>query len=186
MSSTPHFLLTPMIFSLLFQTPLNKAKPKDDIPVPKIRTVEAYKTDIPANYVCPKSFVRNLRPTQQELKDNTEYVIDAEDEVWLLNNAKFGGASVQTSLDRKRKAGEEQKVTVQLPLEMLEAMLDLMEKATAFEAIIAMDRAEKIIAQKLPQLYHMYPVKARAGVVTIKHVLTDVYNYWVSKFFGNL
>lgn len=173
--------ITDLHLAAVATTPLNKAKPKDDIPVPKIRTVEAYKTDIPANYVCPKSFVRNLRPTQQELKDNTEYVIDAEDEVWLLNNAKFGGASAQTSLDRKRKAGEEQKVTVQLPLEMLEAMLDLMEKATAFEAIIAMDRAEKIIAQKLPQLYHMYPVKARAGVVTIKHVLTDVYNYWVSK-----
>lgn len=42
-------------------------------------------------------------------------------------------------------------------------------------------RAERLILTKLPQLYHMYPFKARAGVVTIKHVLNDVYNYWVSK-----
>ena len=27
----------------------------------------------------------------------------------------------------------------------------------------------------------MYPIKAWAGVTTIKHVITDVYNYWVSR-----
>jgi enhancer of polycomb-like protein len=173
------------------QTPLQKAKPKDDIPVPKIRTVESYNTDIPPDYDCPKSFVRLRRPTEQELRENLEYVIDAEDEVWLLNNTKFGGScssqnnnnNSSTGDDRKRKTTIEnqEKGTFQLPLAMLETMMDVLEKATAFEAIITMDQAEHLICQKLPQLYHMYPIKARAGVVTIKHVLTDIYNYWVSK-----
>ena len=82
---------------------------------------------------------------------------------------------------RDRTASGEDKGTVQLPLSMLEIMLDVLEKATAFEAIVRLDQAENLILQKLPQLYHMYPTKAKAGVVTIKHVLTDVYNYWVSK-----
>ena len=117
------------------------------------------------------------------MNDNTAYVVDAEDEVWLLNNSKFGGASSRQpdSGERKRSADGEEKGTVKLPLDMLETMLDVMEKATAFDAIITMDQAENLILRKLPQIYHMYPVKARAGVVTIKHVLTDVYSYWVSK-----
>lgn len=124
-----------------------KPKPKDDIPVPKIRNVESYKIDNPATYHCPTSFVRYQRPTQQELRDNTEYVIDAEDEVWLLNNTKFGGASAQSfavNAEKKRKAGDEGKGdtagTFQLPLGMLETMLDLLEKATAFDAIVTQDQ----------------------------------------------
>lgn len=137
-----------------------------------------------------------------------EYVVDAEDEVWLLNQAKFGAASQQrvstsapavtsSSLSpppaerKKRQINGETKQggssgsggggTVPLPLSMLEVMLNVLEKETAFDTIITLDQAEKFILQKLPQLYHMYPVRATSGVVAIKHVITDVYNYWVSK-----
>ena len=68
-----------------------------------------------------------------------------------------------------------------LTISMLEIMLDTMEKATAFDAIITLDQAESLILKKLPQFYHMYPIRARAGVVTIRHVINDVYQYWVSK-----
>lgn len=174
-------------------TPINKTKPKDDIPVPKIRDVESYKTDVPSNYKCPIAYVRHRKASHQELRDNLEYVIDAEDEVWLLNNAKFGKTSSHASSssssslssspvsERKRMATGEEKGTVQLPLSMFEIMLDVLEKATAFEAIVRLEQAEHLILKKLPQLYHMYPIKAKAGVVTLKHVLADVYNYWVSK-----
>ena len=164
-------------YSLLpkyLQTPLLKTKPKEDIPVPKIRDVETYKTDIQPDYKCPIAFVRHQKPSTQELHDNLEYVIDAEDEVWLHNNSKFGSAS------KNSQSGEEKKTTI-LPSIMLETMLDIMEKATAFEAIITKDQAENLILKRIPQLYRMYPVKARAGVISLKHVLTDVYNYWMSK-----
>jgi len=68
-----------------------------------------------------------------------------------------------------------------LAISMLEIMLDITEKATAFDAIITLDQAELLILKKLPQFYHMYPVRAKAGVVTIRHVINDVYQYWVSK-----
>lgn len=162
------------------KTPINKTKPKDDIPVPKIRNVETYQTDIPNNYECPVAFVRYLKPSNQELRDNLEYVVDAEDEVWLINNKKFGRAS---SLRKSNQLEEEstEQTTVQLPLDMLEIMMDILEKATAHETIIRIDQAEHLILQRLPQLYHMYPIKAKAGMITLKHVLTDVYTYWVQK-----
>ena len=144
--------------------------------------METYYKDVSPTYVPPKSYVRYRRPTQEELYSNLEYVVDAEDEVWLHNNAKFGGASVKVDAKKRtRNEVEDDKGVFQLPLGMLETMLDVMEKATAFDAIITMDQAETLILNKLPQLYHMYPIKARAGVTTIKHVITDVYNYWVSK-----
>ena len=70
-----------------------------------------------------------------------EYVVYAEDEVWLHNNAKLGGASVK--VDAKKRTRNEvdydKKGVFQLPLGMLKTMLDVMEKVTAFDAIITMD-----------------------------------------------
>jgi enhancer of polycomb-like protein len=129
--------------------------------------------------------------------------MDAEDEVWLLNNSKFGG-SVASNAKKKPEGAKEGTIseqekrtinktittntqtttqqTISLPSSFLEIMLDVMEKATAFDAIITLDQAEHLILQKLPQLYHMYPLnKSKAGVVTIRHVVNDVYQYWVSK-----
>jgi enhancer of polycomb-like protein len=181
--------LTQIIF-LLSQTPLTMPKPKDDIPVPEIKTVESYKTDLPPDYHAPLAYVRHHKPSHQELRDSLEYVIDAEDEAWLHNNAKFGG-SVPKSGEKgtkEEKAAEESKKktmdspqTIPLPLSYFEIMMDIMEKATGFEIIITLDQAEHLILNKLPQLLHMYPRKGKAQVVTLRHVLYDVYQYWVSK-----
>jgi len=81
----------------------------------------------------------------------------------------------------KRKTAKYLPRTTPLPVSMLEIMLDILEKATALDAIITIDQAELLILKKLPQFYHMYPVRAKAGIVTIRHVMTDVYQYWVSK-----
>lgn len=212
--------------SFFIQTPhLQAAKAKDEIPVPKIKDVKEYKTDISADYQAPLNFVRYQRPSAQVLQERTEYVVDAEDEVWLFNNTKFGGsipdplpptppptpmavdetkteaapdaaASAAATTDdpesnsRKRPLEQAQqpqipqpqrKKTCELPIPMFEIMIDVLEKATAFDTIIRKDHAETLILERLPNLYHMYPVKAATGVVKIKDVLQDVYNYWVSK-----
>jgi len=147
--------------------------------------------------------VRYTRLSHEELRDSLEYVIDTEDETWLRNNNRFGGASIDVkeekiSDDSKEPSSTmdeeagistlEQKSTTKirrktsiLTISMLEIMLDTMEKATAFDAIITLDQAELLILKKLPQFYRMYPFRAKAGVVTIRHVMNDVYQYWVSK-----
>jgi enhancer of polycomb-like protein len=63
----------------------------------------------------------------------------------------------------------------------MEIMLDVMEKATGYDTIIRSDQAEDLIVSKLPQLYHMYPIKGKAGIVTLKQVISDIYTYWVQK-----
>ena len=175
-------------FWFYLQTPAaTKPKPKDDIPVPKIVNVESYNKDLPPTFCPPKSFVRYHKPTQKELKENLEYVIDAEDEVWLHNNTRFGGscgANKAAAAANAKPSAEDvnaPKGTVQLPLSMFERMLDILEKATGFDTIITQEQAEGLFVKHLPQLYRMYPVKARGGVTTLKHVVADVYSYWVSK-----
>lgn len=101
--------------------------------------------------------------------------------MWLHNNTKFGRLSRAQQTNTTGTSSVDEKGTAQLPLTMLEIMLDVMEKATAWDTIIRYDQAETLILNKIPQLYHMYPIKAKAGVCTIKQVLTDVYNYWVAK-----
>jgi hypothetical protein len=167
--------------------------------------------------------VRYTRLSHEKLRDSLEYVVDTEDETWLRNNSKFGGASIvveeeiisviatstvddskqqltSTAMDEDTcistseaaedlsKGSTKRKVTTKispktciLTISMLEIMLDIMEKATAFEAIITLDQAELLILKKLPQFYHMYPVRAKAGIVTIRHVINDSYQYWISK-----
>ncbi|KAG7362863.1 enhancer of polycomb-like protein [Nitzschia inconspicua] len=192
--------VTDLHLAAVQSTPLHRPKPKDDIPVPKIKTVETYEKDLAPDYGTPLSYVRYHRPTDQELRENLEYVADAEDEGWLLSNTKFGGSVPKSkdSVDKEKKdpddshrnngdskpsslANSLSKITP-LPLSMLEIMLDVLEKATGFDVIITLDQAEQLILQKLPQLYHMYPLKGKASVVvTIRQVVTEVYQYWVSK-----
>ena len=174
----------------VLQTPqLQKPKPKDDIPVPTIKTVDTYKHDIKPDYSIKTSYVRYNRPSQKELQENLEYVVDAEDEEWLHNNRKFGGSidatpaavatteaeqhgedavaandqdNVQSSSSTSLSdiAKKTPTTTVQLPLDMFEIMIDVLEKATGFDMIVPIGHAEDIILERLPQLYQMYPVKA--------------------------
>jgi len=214
---------------------LQKPKPKDDIPVPTIKTVDTYKHDIKPDYGIKTSYVRYNRPSQQELQENLEYIVDAEDEEWLHNNTKFGGSIGATpaavAISETEQRGEDAAVandqdnvqasssaslsdiskktittTAQLPLDMFEIIIDILEKSTGFDMIVPIGHAQDIILERLPQLYQMYPVKAprhiRSGVsggdgagrpspsssssgsspvVTIRHVLSDVYHYWMSK-----
>jgi len=215
--------VTDLHLAAVTTTPLDNPKLKDEIPVPKIKSNETYERDILPDYNCPSSYVRYTRLSHEELRDSLEYVIDTEDETWLSNNSRFGGASIvvkeetipvtaRSGADDSKhqltspamdedtcistsetaedisKSPTKRKVTTKvspktsiLAISMLEIMLDITEKATAFDAIITLDQAELLILKKLPQFYHMYPVRAKAGVVTIRHVINDVYQYWVSK-----
>ena len=157
--------------SLVPQIPSLQPKTKLDIPTPRIVTVDTYEKEMPPTYQPPKSYIRYTKPTKEGIENDMEYVADAEDEVWLHNNTKFGGSS--KSPDGRRRP--------QVNLSMMERMLDLLEKATGFETIITKDQAERLIFSKIPQIMHMLPYKAPAGVATSKHVINDVYNYWVQK-----
>jgi len=151
--------------------PSLQPKVKLDIPTPRIVTVDTYAKEMPATYQPPKSYIRYTKSTKQQLDEDLEYVADAEDEVWLHNNTKFGGSA--RSPDGRRRP--------QVTVAMMERMLDLLEKATGFEMIVTTDQAERLVFSKVPQFLHMFPYKATAGVVTSKHVVGDIYNYWVQK-----
>lgn len=154
----------------------SQPKPKIEIPVPRITESEGYGKNVPATYEIPTSYVRYHRVTHDDLEDTLEYLVDAEDEVWLLNNSKFGGASKNTT----DEDGTEQ-AHPQLPLESLEMMIDTMEKATGFETIITVNEAERAMVKRIPSLLQTFPTKARAGIIALKHVVHDVYSYWVQK-----
>jgi enhancer of polycomb-like protein len=157
-------------------TPLVLPKTKLDIPVPRINNVESYERDVPATYQKPISYVRCHRPSRAELKAMVEYVADREDQEWLTNNTKFGGAVVwDEGLDtlQQRKP--------QLPLALLERILDLFEKETGFDAIMTSNQAEAMVFKNIPLIYQIFPNKPRNGVVTTKTVLLEVYNYWLHK-----
>jgi len=196
------------------------SKSKDDIPVPQIKLVETYDTDIPNNYNITNAFVRYHRPPREEWSKQIEYVADLEDETWLKNNTKFGGpisptvdtiedeiissvpsATTTTTSDASSKAAPPQdkqgssvaslklpaKATSKAPkrgrlhLDMFEHMMDLLEKATGFDAIVSSGQAEYLIHENIPTFFQIFPFKAKAGVVTAKNVINDVYHYWIQK-----
>ena len=200
------------------QTPavtVNKAK--HDIPVPQIKMVETYDTDVPNNYEITNAFVRYHRPCRAEWSKAIEYVADAEDEMWLKNNTKFGGAlhpkageedafedepivpkdlnarvassssstpavpqGMASMLNNTAESATSKRVC-RLSLPMFEHMMDLLEKATAFDAIISSGQAEHLIHERIPKFRLIFPFKGRPGVATAKNVIYDVYNYWVQK-----
>jgi len=156
-------------------------KIKLDIPVPHINTVETYERDIASTYHIPRSFVRYHRPSPEERIQSIEYVADTEDENWLKNNTRFGGACQTASVDTNKDTASVLVRRPQLTLPIFERMLDILEKATGFEAIVTSHKAENLIHADIPSLYPMFPTKGRAGVVTAKQVVHDVYTYWLQK-----
>lgn len=154
-------------------TPLTTtSKIKQDIPVPLIRGVGSYAKDVSSCYEIPLSYVRYHRPTVEEFKETLEYVLDAEDEAWLENNVRFGGA-VKTTDDSHPPS--------RLSMELFERMIDILEKETGFDSIITTNKAEVVFREQLPELFDLFPHKPRSGVVATKHVLNDVYTYWMQK-----
>ncbi|KAL7576440.1 hypothetical protein ACA910_018240 [Epithemia clementina (nom. ined.)] len=158
-------------------TPLTTTKPKHDIPVPLIRKVGSYESDVSSNYKAPLSYVRCHRPTPEELKQTLEYVVDAEDETWLQNNSKFGGAVSQQSNNTENNSRPQPR----LSLELFERMIDILEKETGFDSIITTNKAEDVFRAQIPEFFRIFPPKPRNGVVATKHVLNDVYTYWMQK-----
>ena len=144
--------------------------------------MESYDRDVPNNYDITTAFVRYHRPSREEWQEAIEYVADVEDETWLTNNTKFGGAlhpledqedkkeeattdvkdasatteiNATTAPDAKEGAENEEKNPVQrsrLPLEVFEHIMDLLEKATAFDAIVSNGQAEQLVYEKVPLL----------------------------------
>ena len=119
--------------------------------------------EIPADYEIRPAYVRYHRITEDEFKNTLEYVADAEDEAWLQKNTKFGGGV---------EAGK-----ARLTIEILERMMDALEKETAFDAIITASQADALFRNKIPEMYLLFQGKPRQGLITAKHVLNDVYAY---------
>jgi enhancer of polycomb-like protein len=184
-------------------------KAEHEIPVPQIKLVENYDTDIPDDYEIKSSYVRYHRPFMADWMEAVDYIADVEDETWLANNPKFGGADnaihdqvtdaattslTETTKNINNKDSSSSRIvdtntnnTQQLPLFMFEHIMDVLEKATGFDAIVSSFQAEQLIAEKVPGFTQLYPVKTgrvasgKADIVTSKHVVTEIYNYWVNK-----
>jgi hypothetical protein len=130
---------------------------KQDIPVPRINHVESYLVRVPANYKTQNAYVRYHKLTEQDYKNQLEYVADEEDETWLQaekQQVKFGG---------------------KLTVDLFERMMDILETETAFDVIITIGQADHLFRTKIPELYTIFAGKARQGHATAKHVLNDVY-----------
>ena len=125
--------------------------------------MESYLKEIPANYKRPRAYVRYHRMTDDEWKNTLEYVADAEDEAWLLQKSARFGATTDSSKPK-------------LSIDILERMMDALEKETAFDAIITVSQADALFRSKIPELYLLFPSKPRQGHITTKHVLNDVYS----------
>lgn len=191
---------------------------KLDIPVPTIKDVATYEKDIPATYEAPTAYVRYERPKLEETDTIIEYNLDEEDENWLLEHPIFGSKTLssqetlsvektdateapENSLNGLDNIPEEPKENnclnndehrVKLPLRTFEHMINLLEKATAFETIITLVQAERLIVAKIPEILdsfgsahtgplHTQEHKKGKGIVNCKTVVTEVYNYWVNK-----
>jgi hypothetical protein len=191
----------------VFQTPSLQPKVKLDIPVPTITIDPNYERDVPATYEIPRSFVRYQRPPLLE-EDSVEYNVDIEDENWLANHKKIGSRinekveSVSSELavisegsitgaessDDDGASRIKRKPT--LPLQMFEHMLDLLEKATGLETIITLAQAERLVMAKIPDILQIFGASSPNGPnhneqkkqkkgVTVRVVISEVYNYWV-------
>lgn len=133
---------------------------------------------VDTNKMAPKSSIEENESTDPSPLHNTLHNENNDNN----NNSNNNNNSIVASdVELQRKVVRSLPKTTILPIAMLEIMLDVLEKATAFDAIISLDQAEMLILRKLPQFYHMYAVRAKAGKVTIRHVMSDVYQYWVSK-----
>ena len=151
---------------------------KLDIPVPRINYVRNYVQDVPANFNLPVSFIRYHRRTPKEWNSTLEYISDAEDEMWLAQKMFFKAVEVHddASLVGRLKAN-----SPHLSMDLFEHMMDILDKETAFDSIITISQADVHFQAKIPQLYQLFPSKMRQGSISLKHVIQEVYTYWVQK-----
>lgn len=128
----------------LHQAPI-PAKPKLDIPVPRITCVENYERDVAATYMVNDAYVR-LDLSSAKNKDRSYmYCADLEDEVFL-----------QTKLSSS------------ISVSQFESMIDVLERATSFDAIVSQSRANQLFQEN----------KLAVAPAKILHM---IYQYWVNK-----
>ena len=92
-----------------------------------------------------------------------------------------------------------------LPLRIMERMIDILEKETGFEFTVSLSHAEKVLVKKIPELEGIFGwidgdsnsddddddddddedidshLPTLAPPPTLKHVISTVYNYWITK-----
>jgi enhancer of polycomb-like protein len=154
---------------------------KLDIPVPRINLVRNYDQDVPAVYKLPVSFIRYHRRTPGEWKSTLEYISDAEDEIWLKQKQFFKSTEVQDETIALPAGCRLSANAPHLSMELFEHMMDILDKETAFDSIITISQAEAHFQARIPQLYQLFPTKLRQGSVNVKHVIQEIYTYWVQK-----
>lgn len=131
------------------------------------------------------TITNNNDSTSEEEKQQTSQDDEKEKSTTTTTTNNAGSSTTSTSkivVHRRRP---------QLTLNMFERMMDAMEKETGFEAIITSNQADNIFRIKVPQLYHMFPLKPPRSngndgigivvVATVKQVVHDVYQYWIHK-----
>ena len=163
----------------MLQTPLHIPKLKLDIPVPRINFVRNYDHDVPAIYKLPVSFIRYHRRTPEEWKSTLEYINDSEDEIWLSQKMFF--KSIEVLVQDETVPVAVNAIAPHLSMELFENMMDILDKETSFDSIITISQAESHFQTSIPQLYQLFPFKFRQGSVNVKHVIQEVYTYWIQK-----
>mmetsp|Transcript_28063 Transcript_28063/g.56363 ORF Transcript_28063/g.56363 Transcript_28063/m.56363 type:complete len:809 (+) Transcript_28063:2-2428(+) len=88
-----------------------------------------------------------------------------------------------------------------LPLLIMERMIDILEKETGFEFTVSLSLAGKVLVKKIPELEAIFgwidggvsdddddddevndnPLPTLAPPPTLKHVISTIYNYWITK-----
>lgn len=128
----------------------------------------------------PVSFIRYHRRTHEEWKATLEYICDAEDEFWLKQKNFFKAIDVQDQTTLRPTIVTKLN-SPYLSTELFEHMMDILDKETAFDSIITIFQAEAHFQSRIPQLYQLFPMKLRQGSHSVKHVIQEVYTYWVQK-----
>jgi len=128
-------------------------KPKLEIPVPDITAVDSYEDDVSATYSLPTCYVRNQRLSSKYDDSDFHYLADEVDEQFLLTcNNKISYTNI-TVTD-------------------LEKLIDILERATKFDAIVSSNTAERLFVNTALYTSNVIPYKQAVGTI---------YQHWVNK-----
>ncbi len=194
------------------QEPVQLSKPKVNIPVPKIEIVEDYEQNVPPDFTLKDSYYRLIKPTREEIDSGIDYTADLEDEQFVAeqqhlirtntnlfcyynnnnnnNLKKMMSATKQQKDNSTDQSNNIQTTQIHLTIHLFEQMIDILEKATAFETIVRFDQAEKLFYEKIES----FPPPSNLGAAaagdtssisnssTCPDLMVErVYNYWVQK-----
>jgi enhancer of polycomb-like protein len=177
-----------------------------NIPVPKIEIVEDYEQNVPPNFNLKQSYYRLIKPTREKIDSVVDYTADLEDEQFVAeqqhlirkntnlfcyynsnNNLKKMMSTTKQQKDNStNQSNTIQTTQIHLTIHLFEQMIDILEKATAFETIVRLDQAEKLFHEKIVSFPPPSNIGAAAGDTSTTTTCPDlmverVYNYWVQK-----